>query len=481
MWGYIRQIEAQDRIIQLEAEVAELKAIIAGLRAENERLRGNNSASQAPTFVKSNKHADKQAHRARPKKTRRQRAAEQNAARRKEPPERVTEIRQHALERCPVCDYKLSGQSIARRRQVIDLPEIPALQVVEHQVIKRWCPKCQTWHTPKLDLSGEVLGQGRIGHRAASLVSWLRTTLRLPVKQVQTLLAQLYRLTLSVGEIVALSHAVAQAGQTTVAAIKTAILAHPHVHMDETGWREDGDNGYAWVMCTPDGWRAFVFDFSRAGAVPAALLDGFTGTLVSDFYGAYNDACARHQRCWVHLLRDLRQLNIDQATQAMSAAQHPDQNPELCAALLVWTDAVVQTYRDGKTLAERASPPTPAERTTQRDKLVQRVEQLGLKWAKHKGHPAQALCKRLLRHADELFEFVVQPGLAPDNNLAERSIRPLVIARKVSGGTRSARGSNTRMDLQTLFATWTAQGKSALDACRAMLAQPHAAAPLPQV
>lgn len=62
----------------------------------------------------------------------------------------------------------------------------------------------------------------------------------------------------------------------------------------------------------------------------------------------------------------------------------------------------------------------------------------------------------------------------------ERSIRPLVIARKISGGTRSEHGSDTRMDLQTLFATWAAQGKLALDHCCAMLAH-RAATPLPQV
>jgi hypothetical protein len=49
---------------------------------------------------------------------------------------------------------------------------------------------------------------------------------------------------------------------------------------------------------------------------------------------------------------------------------------------------------------------------------------------------------------------------------------PRVIARKISGGTRSARGSQTRMDLQTLFATWAAQGKSALAQCYAMLVNP---------
>lgn len=442
--------------------MAELKAIIVGVRAKIETL--ERSESKPPAFVKPNTPPHKCEHL---KKTRRQRAAEQNAARKKEPATQVTEIRQHALERCPECNYKLSGHSIARRRQVIDLPPMPALQVVEHQVIKRWCPKCKTWHTPKLDLSREVLGQGRMGHGIASLVSWLRTTLRLPVKLVQTLVWQLYKLKLSAGEIVELSHAVAQAGQTAVDEIKHAILTSPHVHMDETGWREDGDNGYAWASSTPEGLRAFEFHFSRASAVPEAILDGFTGTLVTDFYGAYNHTEGRHQRCWVHVLRDLRQLKADHS------AGHPE--------LLTWTDALVQTYRDGKALAQRNPPPTPAERTALFDELVEKLEQLGLKWPKDKGHPAHALCKRLLRHSTELFEFVLQPGLAADNNLAERSVRPLVIARKISGGTRSERGSDTPMDLHTLFATWSAQGKSALDECRGMLARHRMPVPLPQV
>ena len=127
--------------------------------------------------------------------------------------------------------------------------------------------------------------------------------------------------------------------------------------------------------------------------------------------------------------------------------------------------------------------PTQSERRTLYDALVERIQKLGRTWALacDKAHPAHALCKRLLRHDLELFEFVRQPGLAADNNLAERSVRPLVIARKISGGTRSERGSDTRMVLQTLFATWTAQGKLALDECAAMLARPGNAVSLPQL
>jgi transposase len=215
-----------------------------------------------------------------------------------------------------------------------------------------------------------------------------------------------------------------------------------------------------------DGLRSYTFAFSRAGLVPEGLLRGFTGILVTDFYGGYNHTPGRHQRCWVHLLRDLHEL----------LETHTATHPELPA----WIDAVIQTYRDAKALSERAPPPTLAERLTVADALVERVQVLGRRWAQavNKAHPAHAMCKRLLRHDLELFEFVHQPGLAAHNNLAERSVRPLVIARKISGGTRSARGSDTRMALQTLFATWAAQGKSALAECQAMLIR--APRPLPQ-
>jgi transposase len=251
---------------------------------------------------------------------------------------------------------------------------------------------------------------------------------------------------------------VANAGQATIKQITQAILAQPYVHMDETTWRENGDNGYVWACSTPNGLRVYTFKFSRAAIIPETILAGFQGTLVTDFYAGYNHTDGKHQRCWVHLLHDLRELDQDYS------AQHPE--------LSAWISAVIQTYRDGKALVDRVIPPTPAERQTLFDALVERVSELGRKWPKDKGHPAHAMCKRLLRHADELFEFVLQPGLDSDNNLAERSVRPRVIARKISGGTRSARGSQTRMDLQTLFATWAAQGKSALAQCYAMLVNP---------
>jgi hypothetical protein len=425
-----------------------LKELVTQLQSQLQELQ--QSKREPPSFVKSNRHQVKREKKTAPRK---KRAAEGNHGRKSEA---ATEIRQHGLEHCPECGYKLSGQSIGRRRQVIDLPTVQPVQVVEHQVLKRYCPHCQKWREPKLDLSGEVLGQGRLGVRVMSLVAWLRTELRLPDATIQRYLEQVHGLRISVGEVVALAHKVASAGADTVTAIKHAITRSPQVHMDETTWRENGDNGYVWAASTPTGYRYYEYALSRSGTVAEQILGAdFHGTLSSDFYAGYNWYSGLHQRCWIHLLRDMHEL--DEA--------YGCQRPEVRD----WLTHLKRTYTDGVTFVQHAPPPTQPEREQFFHSLVQRVQDLGLKWPRDKGHPAQALCKRILRHDVELFQFVRQAGLSPDNNLAERSVRPLVIARKVSGGTRSQHGSATRMNLQTLFATWSAHGHNALSQCLSML------------
>ena len=76
-------------------------------------------------------------------------------------------------------------------------------------------------------------------------------------------------------------------------------------------------------------------------------------------------------------------------------------------------------------------------------------------------------------HIKELFVFVAHPEAPPDNNAAERSLRPLVISRKISGGTRSQQGTETKMTLASIFASWRAQGLNTLFACRQLLASPQ--------
>ena len=79
------------------------------------------------------------------------------------------------------------------------------------------------------------------------------------------------------------------------------------------------------------------------------------------------------------------------------------------------------------------------------------------------------LCRRIQKYLPELFTFVLDPALSSTNNAAERSVRPVVCQRKISGGTRSPAGTRTFTTLATLFGTWRARGLDPLVACRSLL------------
>jgi transposase len=443
----------------LQAETVALRQEVLSLREQNAALQAQLAAALAriaelenrppepPAFVKPNTPKPE-------RQPRKKRNPEHNRARRLETP---TRIHQHALDCCPDCGLHLHGGTLARRRQVIELPEPQPIEVIEHQVIKRWCAWCKRWQAPKLDLTGQVLDQSRIGVRLTSLIAYLRQTLRLPFRRIQAYLETFHQLHLSIGELSELLHHVRRATQPAVDKLKTQARASPVLHADETTWREAGQNGHIWAFSTPgteEAIRYYEYDASRAGAVAKRILGGtFQGHLVSDFYAGYNIYAGKHQRCWVR-------------------EEHAKQE-----AVVVWVDAVKTLYSEAQAFVRGEEEPSQAVREAKYVELVEQAHVLGRQYARAAEHACKALAKRILRHEDELFQFVLIEGLSADNNLAERSIRPLVVVRKISGGTQSAEGSKTRMALASLFETWQARGLNPFEECLKLLRQ----TPLPQV
>jgi len=434
------------KVADLGRELMVAAARIAELEQQNEQL----SAQRPPSFVKAN----------RPKREtsdgkRKKRAAAHNTSRRREKP---TRYERHAVERCPTCDYRLTGESIDYTRQVIEIPLPPPVEITEHQVIKRWCPHCNAWRSPHLDLSHLVIGQGRIGVRIASLVSYLRTSLRMTVEQIQNYFATVHTLVLSSGEIIELCHQVRERVDKAIEGLKEQIRQSTVIHGDETGWRQDGRNGYIWLLRTPgaEGSCYYEYDHSRAQAVADRLLKGVRSDacLTTDFYAGYNNYAGPQQRCWTHLLRALHELKED----------HPQD-----ASVQTWAGEVRRLYDDAQ--AWRTAHPTAStdERTAIYQDLVKRAVVLGKQYARVYDHPCNALAKRLLRHQDELFQFIIRDGVTADNNLAERTLRPMVVIRKISGGTRSDKGTKTRLGLASVFQTWHVRGLNPFAECFSLL------------
>ena len=462
----VQSLETRNHLLREELAVAQtqLAAFAQQLAATQQQLTAVQQQlaattlpppQPAPAWIKPNTPP-------RAKRARRKRAPQHNRARRREPP---TRVEAHRLAACPDCGRDLAQQRLVRTRQVVEIPPPPPVEVIEHQLWAGYCPHCQTWHQPPLDLRGQVRGQERLGLRLASLIATLRYQARLPFAIIQALLHDLWGVHLSLGGIIGVLGRLRHATQAAYEALRTQARASPVLHMDETGWRENGDNGYIWELATGGATpvRIYVYDERRAGAVRADLLGGqFTGVLICDFYAAYNGHVGRIQRCWVHLLRDLHELK---------------QKHGSGAGVTEWADAVVKLYRRGKAFGQQIPAPDDAARERTARELQAQAVALGRQYAQAGAHPCHALAQRLLRHQDELFVFVARAGVPADNNLAERGLRPLVVARKISGGSRSADGSRIHMQLASLIGTWLARGQNPFVELLALLRQP----PNPQV
>jgi len=204
----IRLVGAQhERIAVLEATVAEQRGVIATLEATVTGLtarvgellarldattgdeppgRGQGMPGLKPAMSKE-----------RPPKRPRKGRQQQFVRHRMEPSVRVI----HALAACPTCGMPLSGGSVKRTREVIEIPAVPAV-VTEHVYLERCCPHCRARHTPAVDLGAAVVGKQRFGVGLVSLIATLREEARLPVATIRWYLQTFHALSVSAGAIV---------------------------------------------------------------------------------------------------------------------------------------------------------------------------------------------------------------------------------------------------------------------------------------
>ena len=256
-----------------------------------------------------------------------------------------------------------------------------------------------------------------MGINLLSLIAALREEGRLPFRTIRWYLKTVHHLSLSLGAIGRVIGQVAQKAQATVAQVLECIRASPVVHAGETGWRQDGANGYVWTFSTPTE-RYFLRRGRKKVVVDEALGESFGGVLVSDFYAAYHHYPGPKQRCWAHLLRDIHDLK----------ALYPQDR-----RLLRWAAAVHKIYAAAKSFAHP-------------DARQRRLAQLGLErkllarcrpFLDDPETVQSKLCRRIegfikslpRTRCGELFVFVAEPAVPADNNPAERSLRPLVISR----------------------------------------------------
>lgn len=218
--------------------------------------------------------------------------------------------------------------------------------------------------------------------------------------------------------------------------ILEAIRINLYCHSDDTGFRHDGADGYVWVFCTPK-YVLYETDLSRSRDVPKRVLgEDYDNYLIVDGWPGYNGY--KKQRCWVKLIREVRDL----------AKEHDEAR--------IHADYLLNMYKEA--LKTKNKPP---------DERIEFAKKMNGKM--QLGYTVSALslipgCSEFAIKLDNarpyLFTGVIHPEIPLDNNYAERKLRRVVIHRKLMGCIRNHKGKRFIENIMSLIETWKIQGKN---------------------
>ena len=329
-----------------------------------------------------------------------------------------------ATEVCPDCGGALEARGW-RARTVLDCQPVRVQKVV-YQLPRQRCTQCHKLVTAK---PPGVLPKGLYSNRLLTYVAVQHYVHGHTLGQIER------QTGLGYSSLVDALHQLSARFQEVPKALFPAYRQAPVKHADETGWRTEGRNGYVWLFCT-EGTSLYRFRGSRSGRVAREVFGNqpLPGVLLVDRYPGYNRLPCSLQYCYAHLLRDVKDL--DKA--------FPD-DPEVHA----FVEALAPQLAGAISL--RGLGLTRRQFLRQAAKIKGHILQIVNHPARH---PAVQTMQDLFREkADRMYHWADDPHIPADNNRAERELRPLVIARKISFGSQSEAGARTREILMTVLHT----------------------------
>ncbi len=325
---------------------------------------------------------------------------------------------------CPDCGSTLEEKG-TRARTVIDCQPVKIKKIVYHLQRKR-CPQCKKVISARVP---GVLARCLYSNRLLAYVAVQHYIYGNTLGQIEK------QTGIGYSSLIDAMHQSAKRLKDVPKALIEDYRHSPVKHADETGWRTDGNNGYAWLFCTPD-ISIFRVRRTRSASVPKEVLGdkALPGILVVDRYNGYNKMPCSIQYCYAHLLRTVRDLEKDFPENAEIKSFVEALAPQLANAISLRTlDITDQQFK------------------RQAAKIKNTIINIANRQARH---PAIWKIQDIFREkAGRLYHWADDRNVPADNNLSERELRPLVIARKLSFGSQSDAGAKTRETLMTVLHT----------------------------
>jgi len=330
--------------------------------------------------------------------------------------------------------------------QQIELPE-KMYRVVEHRARKYRDPSTGRIHIAPIP--DDIRKGGLLGADVTSSIAFMKGRCHMSYTTIAEFFKELMKLDVSRGMLCKATQKVSKALKPSYDQLTGRLPEESQVNVDETGHHDDGKLHWTWCFDTSD-YSLFKLDKSRGSKVLEEMLGkNFIGIIGSDYWGAYRKYArlfdVRIQYCMAHLIREVRFL----------AEHNVKKLSRWGNELLEWLKKLFDTLHRRDKLTAKG--------------FIRSMERIKAGFLSRMRHPPNhKLAKKLARRfkgkaAEDYFRFLTEPNVEPTNNGTERQIRPVVIDRRITQGTRGDAGMRWCERIWTTIATCKKHQRNVFD------------------
>ena len=292
----------------------------------------------------------------------------------------------------------------------------------------------------------EVPERGLFGKNIQSQITLLRFDDRLPLRKTISAIERQYKTTLTSKAVYDITKRVADIATPEYEKIKKKIRRATNLYIDETKIKIQGKIYWLWVFRSRNN-VFFVIHKKRNRKVLDEILGyKYLGIINCDGMSAYKEYTKYLQRCWAHILRETKEL----------AEKHDDTKP------------MHQWMKDLFAKVKSASLKDPPDkRQKQYDKCIAEMQQLIQMYSSYQ-HLREVITT-IKNGLDFWFTRIIHPQIEPTNNNAERSLREMVVMKRIMGTLRNEDGADILAKMMTLISTWRLNGQNPFYSLRAII------------
>lgn len=342
------------------------------------------------------------------------------------------------IEECPNCHFVLDDPVNVESHIIEEIPVPRPIKVTEFRLAHYDCPSCGEHVVAR---HPECPKEGRFGPRALAHITLLKYDDRLPHRKVCRTLEREFGLKITPATVLDITRRVSHALKGDYESIRNRIRESDVVYIDETSIRVNGNRYWIWAFTTETDTLVVIRHSRGKKVLKEVLGKKFKGTITCDGHRSYSSFSKNLQRCWAHILRE-----------AKFVAEREGEAEGFYKGLCQLYDRLVD--------AMAKDPPQDERERLHRNAMRILRYWLGKKYTTKRVVAFVAKVRTAMRH---LLTFVLNPGVEPTNNRAERALREHVVIRKIIGTLRNDKGTTIHETVMSCLVTWEQRGLNPYD------------------